>query len=167
MKAGADTFGHKKFIRFKTSLKLQNVNFEFSSNAKVLKDINLTINKNESIAIIGESGSGKSTLMNILAGLLIPSSGLYSVDAVSIQQIQMDSFRKKLGYIIQDPAIFTDTIFNNVSFWDKATESNLRKFNTAFKVSRLLNSTLSTNFFIATFSASFDFTGIIIPFSPS
>ena len=83
----------------------------------ILKDISLKINKKETIAFVGESGSGKTTLVNIIAGLLPIDNGEFYINQRNRNNINISDFQKKIGYITQDPVIFDDSLFNNVSFW--------------------------------------------------
>lgn len=108
-------------------LELKDVSFSYNSGT-VLKKVQLKINKNETVAFVGESGSGKTTLVNILTGLLPVSKGDYLINGRSIDEIDMESFQSKVGYITQDAAIFNDTIFNNVTFWAEKTSDNLKRF---------------------------------------
>ncbi|WP_298524053.1 ABC transporter ATP-binding protein [uncultured Christiangramia sp.] len=125
--------GGRSFTGLQKSLELKNLSFGFEKGQTVLRNISLDIYKNETIAIVGESGSGKSTLLNIMSGLLKPVSGKYLVDDKDINDIDLQEFKKYIGYIVQDPVIFNDTIFNNVSFWAPKNELNFHKFQTAMK----------------------------------
>lgn len=109
------------------SLCLRNVTFRYD-NRPVLSNISLNIKKNEIIAFVGESGSGKTTLVNILSGLLKTEEGNYIVNDLDSEKLNMISFQNKIGYITQDPVIFNDNLYNNVSFWDDRTEENLNRF---------------------------------------
>ncbi len=109
-------------------IELKDLSFSFNSEKNVLNNINLSIQKNITLAIVGESGSGKSTLLNIISGLLLPSSGSYMIDKTSITHLELTSFKKRIGYIVQDATIFNDTIYNNISFWAPKTPENYRKF---------------------------------------
>jgi subfamily B ATP-binding cassette protein MsbA len=91
------------------------------------------------LAIVGESGSGKSTLMNILAGLFLPDEGTFSIDGIDMKKINRRDYQKKIGYITQEAVIFDDTIFNNVSFWDKDTDENRKKCNEALRKAAVLD----------------------------
>lgn len=133
LEAGREFSGNKKFDGFKDKLVLKNLSFNFTSGIKVLKDINITVYKNETVALVGESGSGKSTLLNIMSGLLLPSSGNYFIDGDQIENLELQSFKKCIGYIVQDPVIFSDSVFNNVSFWAPKTPENYRKFQDAIQ----------------------------------
>ena len=89
-------------------IKLENISktFKFGENEiYALKNINLTIQKGEFVAIIGQSGSGKSTLMNILGALDTPSSGSYFIDGREISRFDLDELAmlrsKKFGFVFQ------------------------------------------------------------------
>lgn len=109
------------------TLNLININFKYNST-EILKNLSLKINKYETIAFVGESGSGKTTLVNIIAGLLPIDEGDYNLNVLKSQDINLDSLQRKIGYITQDPVIFNDTLFNNVSFWAVKNEENIQKF---------------------------------------
>jgi len=128
LKRGRERNGTEIFKGFTEKLQLKDLSFEFDSGEKVLRNINLDIYKNETLAIVGESGSGKSTLLNILSGLLFPGSGSYLIDNTSIEQLDLPSFKKHIGYIVQDATIFNDTIYNNISFWAPKTATNYGRF---------------------------------------
>ncbi|SEL34037.1 ABC transporter ATP-binding protein [Parapedobacter koreensis] len=115
------------FDSFKHSLSLSHIKFGYS-NQPIIKDVSLTINRNETIAFVGESGSGKTTLINLITGLLSPDEGQITVDGNKMDNIDVASYRKRIGYIAQEPAIFNDTIFNNITLWDAPTEENRTKF---------------------------------------
>jgi len=97
-------------------------------NRTILSHIDLEIRKKTSIAFVGESGAGKTTLANVICGLLRPHSGKIYSDQISVYDADITSFRNKVGYITQEPVIFDDSIFNNVTFWAKRNEENLKKF---------------------------------------
>lgn len=93
-----------------------------SGNAKVkaLKNINITVEKGELIAITGKSGCGKSTLLNIIGGLCLPSSGSYvfeGQDVSSCTQDKLATFRNRnIGFVVQSFALINDmTIFDNIA----------------------------------------------------
>jgi len=128
LKRGRERNGTEVFKGFKEKLRLKDLSFEFGSGKKVLQDIDLTIHKNETLAIVGESGAGKSTLLNIISGLLLPGSGSYLIDNTPVEQLDLPSFKKHIGYIVQDATIFNDTIYNNISFWAPKTAENYGRF---------------------------------------
>lgn len=94
----------------------------------VLDGINLTINKNESIAFVGESGSGKTTIVNILTALLPFESGEFILNGRDIREYDIDSYKSRIGYISQEPTIFNGTIYENVTFWADKTPKNIALF---------------------------------------
>jgi len=132
LKKGIEKNGKEEFHEFKDKLSLNDVSFYYNE-IPVLKSLNLKVYKNESLAIIGESGSGKSTLMNILAGLIIPTKGEMYVDKRSLISLNLNTYRTKIGYIAQEAPIFSDTVFNNVTFWDQKSPGNHKKFIEACK----------------------------------
>ncbi len=115
---------------FASAIELENVSLAYNGKT-VLKNISLSINKNETVAFAGESGSGKTSLVNILACLIPPDEGNMKIDAVDRKELNAAAFQKKTGYITQDPVVFNDTIFNNITLWAKPTKENIDRFNKA------------------------------------
>lgn len=99
----------------------------------VLKGISLEIHRNETVALVGESGSGKTTLVNVLAGLLPLEKGSYKINNIESQSLNLLNFQERIGYITQDPVIFNDTVFNNISFWREGSDENKERFWEAVK----------------------------------
>lgn len=126
----------KQFEGFENSIELKDVDFYYGEN-KILEKVNLPIPKNKTIALIGESGSGKTTLANLVAGLIAPGEGQLLVDGINLYDYNLDSYRSRIGYISQEPVIFTDNIFNNITFWAERSEKNLAKFAEVIKLSSL------------------------------
>jgi ABC-type multidrug transport system fused ATPase/permease subunit len=114
------------------SIELKDVFLSYDT-VKVLSNVNLKIQKNETVAFVGESGSGKTTLVNILAGLIPSDKGTVSIDGINRVEIDIKSFQNKIGYITQDPVIFNDTIFNNVTLWAEQNDFNVKRFNLAIQ----------------------------------
>jgi subfamily B ATP-binding cassette protein MsbA len=115
---------------FASKFELTNVSLQYGDKT-VLKNISLTINKNETVAFAGESGSGKTSLVNILACLIPPDEGTMTIDAVDRKELNAASFQKRVGYITQDPVIFSDTIFNNITLWAETTKENIQRYKNA------------------------------------
>lgn len=124
--------GAGTFESFKKEIHLKNVGFSYI-NETVLSSIDLSIKKNETIAFVGESGSGKTTLLNILSGLLPVENGEFYIDEVNIADYDISQWQSRIGYITQEPVIFNDSIFNNVTFWKEPTKVNIGKFNEALE----------------------------------
>lgn len=106
---------------------LKDVEFKYG-NTKILDSLSLSIENKESIAFVGESGSGKTTLINIIAGLLPINGGNYSINGINYANLQNQTYQKRIGYITQDPVIFNETIFNNITLWQDRTSNNLELF---------------------------------------
>ena len=122
---------------FKNRIELSNVSFSYDDK-KILDSVSLEILKNQSVALIGESGSGKTTLVNLISGLLRSDSGDITIDGTRLKDIDKNTFHKKIGYITQEPVIFNDTIFNNVTFWDEKSTQNSKRFHEALKKASLV-----------------------------
>ncbi len=125
--------GDRKLERFENKIELKNVSFSYDASRDILSDIDLSFYKNETLALVGESGSGKTTVMNIMSGLLPPSRGEVLIDGIDSRELDVRSFQNRIGYITQEPVIFDDTIFNNVTFWAEKNEENLKRFYSALE----------------------------------
>jgi subfamily B ATP-binding cassette protein MsbA len=91
------------------------------------------------LAFVGESGSGKTTLVNILAGLMPVDEGGMFIDGQKVSELDIRSYQSRIGYITQEPVIFSDTIFNNVTFWDEFSDQNYERFQYALKRASILD----------------------------
>lgn len=80
-------------------------------------NLNFSLVKGEKVAVVGQIGSGKTTLLNLLAGMLKADSGRILVNGIDLDEIDKQSFREKIGYIQQEPVIFSETIHTNIDFW--------------------------------------------------
>lgn len=114
-------------VKFNHSIELKNIYFKFEDdNQDLLKNINIKINKNNLIAIIGESGSGKTTLSNIIMGLMKPSKGQILVDEKDIN-VERLSIQNEIGFVAQNFFALDDTVINNITLGDeKINYKNLR-----------------------------------------
>jgi len=105
-------------------ISLKNIHYSYHEKVPALKDINLTINKGEMFAIIGQNGSGKSTILNIMNALIFPTSGelCFNGNVVTEKSLQEKNasmkFRQSMGYIFQNPDIqlFCPTVFDELLF---------------------------------------------------
>lgn len=132
LKDGREVYGDREFVSFKESMSIESLDFSYAES-RVLRNVNFNIKKNEAIAFVGESGSGKTTLMNIMAGLIKPSNGRVIIDGFDYMKLDIRTLQKRIGYITQEPVIFTDTVFNNVTFWDTSSQANLNRFDDALR----------------------------------
>jgi ATP-binding cassette, subfamily B, multidrug efflux pump len=113
----------------KGSINFSNVTFTYSEKTiPALQNINLIIKSGHTVSLCGMVGSGKSTLLNLLPRLVDPVAGSISIDGMDIRDIPLDHLRENIGFITQEPVIFSDTIKNNVVFGrDDITEEQIVK----------------------------------------
>lgn len=114
-------------VAFSRTIELKNIGFNYYANSPTLIDINLTITKGESVAFIGESGSGKSTLVNLIIGLYQTNIGEILIDDIKLDNSNIKSWRKKVGYIPQDIYLFDGNIAENVAFGSQINEEKIKK----------------------------------------
>ena len=118
-------------------IELQNISYTYDdADKEVLSNIELTIHKGETIALIGSSGAGKTTLADVFLGLLIPQKGHILVDGKNIYD-HMDSWHHMLGYIPQSIYLSDDTIRNNVAFGIREEEIDNAAVEEALKKAQL------------------------------
>ena len=103
-----------KIFSLQKSIEFKNISFCFNKENEVLKNINLVIKRGQSIGIMGESGSGKSTLVDLLLGLLKPTSGEILIDGISGLQTGQ-SWRNSIGYVSQSIFLTDDSVKNNIA----------------------------------------------------
>tara|TARA_R110001599_G_scaffold191782_1_gene386813 strand:- start:21555 stop:23363 length:1809 start_codon:yes stop_codon:yes gene_type:complete len=127
-----ESYGKGIFERLKHEIEIIGLSFSYG-DVRVLKDVSLTIKRNETIAFVGESGSGKTTLVNVIAGLMPIDSGSFKIDGNDTSALDLRTFQTRVGYITQEPVIFNDTIFNNITFWAEPNDSNKAKFEDSIK----------------------------------
>jgi ATP-binding cassette subfamily B protein RaxB len=107
-------------------LELKSISFRYPDNDDfTLKNVNIQIEKGESVAIIGPSGCGKSTLLKIMLGLLHPNSGEIIADNKSIYQIGLCNYRGQVASVMQNEQLMSGTIFENICFFDSHPDGDL------------------------------------------
>ncbi|HET8737867.1 MAG TPA: ABC transporter ATP-binding protein [Pricia sp.] len=98
-------------------IEFRNVTFTYEdTEITALKNISFTIEKGETVAILGKTGSGKSTILDLVARLYDVTSGEILIDGIPIKQLNIDSLRQAIGAVPQDAFLFSDTIKNNIKF---------------------------------------------------
>ncbi len=93
-----------------------NVSFSYSGEEPALLNVSFTAPAGTVTALVGSSGAGKSTIINLIAGFYAPSSGCITVDGIDLNSITLDSYRRRLGIVLQDGTVFEGTIYENVLF---------------------------------------------------
>jgi ATP-binding cassette subfamily B protein len=81
-----------------------------------LNNISFTVEKGETVAILGKTGGGKTSILNLIARLYDPTSGTVSIDGVNLKKMDTHFLRKHIGFVPQDPFLFSDSIENNIRF---------------------------------------------------
>ena len=104
----------KQISSFNHSIEFKNVSFLYDDKV-ILKNINLSIEKGKTIALVGSSGAGKSTLADLIPRFHDVSSGELLIDGINIKDYSLHSVRTLMGIVTQEPILFNDTIANNIS----------------------------------------------------
>jgi ABC-type multidrug transport system fused ATPase/permease subunit len=119
--------GSVKFSLIRSGISLNNIYFSYG-DTPVLNNVSILIPRKQTIALVGESGSGKTTVANLIAGLFSPTIGSIVIDDTPLQEIDLESYRERIGYISQESVIFNDSIFNNITFWADPSPANIKRF---------------------------------------
>ena len=106
----------KKINGLQKAVKLENVHFGYDENKEILHGVNISVNKGQSVAVVGPTGSGKTTIMNLLNRFYDVNSGKVTFDGVDVRDIQLESLRNNIGIVLQDSVLFTGTIADNIRY---------------------------------------------------
>ena len=112
-----------EFGGLNNSINFENVVFEYVFGKTILNKLNLSVQKNETLAIVGNSGGGKSTLVNLIPRFYDIKSGSIKIDGVDIKQFSLKSLRKNISMVFQDNFLFTGTIKENIMMGNPAATS--------------------------------------------
>lgn len=110
-----------QIMDFDISIEVQNVGFSYEGDVEVLKNINFTLQKGKTIALVGSSGGGKSTIADLIPRFYDPNSGQITIDGVDMRDVSQHSLRKLMGIVTQEAVLFNDTIFNNIAFGENVS----------------------------------------------
>ena len=109
-------------------IEFNNINFEYIPEHPVLKDLNLKVSKNETLAVVGNSGGGKSTLVNLIPRFYDIKSGSLMIDGIDIRNFSIKSLRQNISMVFQDNFLYSGTIRENIMMGNfNATEEELQK----------------------------------------
>ncbi|VEF47620.1 ABC transporter-like protein [Bacillus freudenreichii] len=105
-------------LRYEGHVVFKDVSFAYKDDDYVLKNISFEAKRGETVALVGHTGSGKSSIMNLLFRFYDPSKGKVFIDGVDITSVPRQTIRRHMAIVLQDPYLFTGTIFSNVSLDD-------------------------------------------------
>lgn len=101
------------------SIRFENVDFSYKEGEKILKDMSFKIDSGKMLAFVGGTGAGKTSVANVLSRFYEIDSGIISIDDIPIQEISLKSLRQNIALVPQDVFLFSDTILNNITLFDK------------------------------------------------
>lgn len=109
------------------NIEFKNVSITYDdTRIEALKNISFSVKKGETVAFLGKTGAGKSSIVNLVSRLYDVNSGLITIDAIPIKEINLTDLRKAIGFVPQDPFLFSDSISSNIKFgYNKATTQEI------------------------------------------
>ncbi len=109
-----EKFGNDYFDKLQKNITFKNLEFSYENNKIILDNLSFDIIKNNITALVGESGSGKSTIADLIVGIITPQAGEILIDDNNLNNLNINLYRKKIGYVSQDIFLFNDTVRNNL-----------------------------------------------------
>ena len=100
------------------NIEFKDVNFSYDSGNQILSNISFSINKNDTVAIVGKSGSGKSTIANLIPRFYNHTSGEILIDDIKVSDFSLKHLRSSISIVNQSPSLFNDTISKNIAYGD-------------------------------------------------
>ena len=107
---------------FRTAIAFEHVSFAYQPEREVLTDICLTVPKGKTIALVGQSGSGKTTMTDLVPRFYDPTAGVITLDGTDIRRFATRDLRSLMGIVCQEPVLFNDTVYNNITFGVDTTQ---------------------------------------------
>lgn len=126
---------------FRENIEFRNVWFAYEKDNWILKNINITIPKGSTVALVGPSGGGKSTFADMIPRFYDPSKGQILIDGNDLRDCQIESIRRQMGIVTQESILFNDTIYNNITFGREASQEEVI---TAAKIANAHNFIIDT-----------------------
>ena len=116
--------GTVQTARARGEIKISDISYAYQESTEdALRNISLTITPGQTVAFVGRSGSGKSTLVNLLVRFYAPRTGSISLDGVALKDYQLSNLRSQFSIVSQNPALFHDTVANNIAYGEMAGAS--------------------------------------------
>jgi len=112
------------FPALKGDIRFEGVTFSYGTSKQILSDFNLWIKQGQSVGLVGPTGSGKTTIMNLISRFYEPTQGRIYIDGIDYTLRSIDSYRSQLGVILQNPYLFSGTLFSNLT--NESPENNLK-----------------------------------------
>lgn len=106
----------QKLKSLEKGVKLENVHFGYNKDKEILHGINISVNKGESVALVGPTGSGKTTVMNLLNRFYDVTGGKVTFDDVDVRDLTLESLRNNVGIVLQDSILFSGTVADNIRY---------------------------------------------------
>ncbi|WP_406614756.1 ABC transporter ATP-binding protein [Mycoplasma corogypsi] len=106
-------------------IEFKNVSFSYDENTKVIENMSFSATKGQKVALVGKTGAGKTTITNLLCRFYQPTNGSIFYDGININDIKLTDLRKSLGYVLQQPTLFTDTLTNNIVYGESELNNEL------------------------------------------
>jgi ATP-binding cassette subfamily B multidrug efflux pump len=111
-----DIMNAKPLKEIKGDITFDHVNFSYTPNQPVLKDVSFHAKSGEIIALVGPTGAGKTTMINILSRFYDIQNGTIMIDGIDIKDVTRESLRKQIGTVLQDNFLFADTVMENIRY---------------------------------------------------
>jgi len=108
-----------------SEINFENLSFAYGDEGAVIKDFTLKIEKNKTIAFVGQSGAGKTTLVDIITMLNKPTAGKLFINGLPCEEVDLENYRKQIGLVTQEVNLYDDTVANNISLWQPHQEEML------------------------------------------
>ena len=120
--------GPRPFRGFQREIAIERLSFAYPGRPQALHEVTLVVPKGQMVALVGESGSGKTTLVDVVMGLLPPTSGQVTIDGTPLGEFDIDSYRSRIGYVPQESVLFNATIRENLRWaHELATDAEIEE----------------------------------------
>lgn len=137
-RAGKEPEDKEKRVDLEDSIRIRDLSFSYPNmKSMVLENIDMTIRKGESIAVVGATGTGKTTFVDLVLGLLFPTGGTIEVDGIKITKENVKKWQNDLGYVPQFIYLTDDTVKRNIAFGIGDSEIDMDKVEKAARISNL------------------------------